>query len=139
MLELNKWFFVLVVNFLALLYVLNLILFRPLLRVFKEREDTVNGALGAAKSAEGEKERALEDMKRGIAEASQKAKDAFEALRAEGLAKQKDMISAASAEASGIAGKAKEDLRSEADKARKALRADVEKFSEEIVKRLVGV
>ena len=41
MLELNKWIFVLALNFLILLLILNVILFKPLLKIFKEREDTV--------------------------------------------------------------------------------------------------
>jgi F-type H+-transporting ATPase subunit b len=139
MLELNKWFFVLLVNFLVLVYVLNIILFKPLLKVFKERTDTVRDALDAAKNMQERRQQVEEEIKKGLSEAALKARETFEALRAEGLQKQQEILSAANKEASAIAEKAREELRAEAEKARQALRADVERFSEEIVKKLVGV
>lgn len=139
MLQLNFWFFVLLANFLILLYVLNLILYRPLLRVFDEREQSVKGSLAAAKEMEAQKEKALEQMRKELAEAAGKAKEHFEALRAEGQGRQHDALAAAAQEAAGIAEKARQELRAEADKARSALRADVERFSEDIVRKLVGV
>jgi F-type H+-transporting ATPase subunit b len=139
MLQLNFWFFVLLANFLILLYVLNLILFKPLLRVFDEREQSVKGSLAAAKEMEAQKENALEQMRKELSEAAGRAKQQFEALRAEGQGKQRDALSAAAQEAAGIAEKARQELRAEAGKARSALRADVERFSEEIVRKLVGV
>jgi F-type H+-transporting ATPase subunit b len=138
MLEINKWFFVLLANFLVLLYVLNVILFKPLLKVFKERDDATSGSIQAARIMEQERERALDELKAGLQEASRKARGAFESMRAEGLDGQKALLSKASEEALKIADKARADLRAEAEKARGALRADVERLSDEIVKKLVG-
>ena len=53
MLELNKWFFVLAINFFVLFVILNIVLFKPLLKIFTEREDTVKGALDTAKEMSG--------------------------------------------------------------------------------------
>lgn len=139
MLELNKWFFVLLVNFLVLLYVLNIILFKPLLKLFKEREDTVKGSLDAAKGMSDKKEEGIARLNRELADARNKARETFESIKAEGLQKQKEILSASEAEASGMLEKAKAEVRTEAEKARKALRADVEKFADEIVRKLVKV
>lgn len=139
MLELNKWFFVLLVNFLVLLYVLNIILFKPLLKLFKEREDTVKGSLDAAKGMSDKKEEGIARLNRELADARNKARETFESIKAEGLQKQKEILSATEAEASGMLEKAKAEVRTEAEKARKALRADVEKFADEIVRKLVKV
>ena len=44
MLDIDKfWLLVLTANFLGLMYILNIILFRPLLKVFQERESTDKG------------------------------------------------------------------------------------------------
>lgn len=137
MLELNKWFFVLLANFLVLLYVLNIILFKPLLKLFKEREDTVKGSLDAAKEMNEKKDDSLAKLNRELAEARNRARDIFETLRIEGMNKQKEMLSTAEAEASEILQKARAELNAEAEKARKALRADVERFSDEIVRKLI--
>lgn len=133
------WFLVLLANFLTLLFVLNLILFKPLIKIFKERESTVKGSLEAAKDMTGKRDSAIEEMKKGLAEAALKARQAFDGLRGEGLENQKALIAATAAEASKLSEQAREALRKEGEKARAALRADVEKFSEEIVKKLVKV
>lgn len=139
MLDINMWFFVLVLNFFALLFILNIILFKPLLKIFKEREDTVKGSLDAAKDMANRREESIARLNKELAETRNKAKDVFEALKAEGLQNQKEVLSKAEAEASKVLEKAKADLKAEAEKARTTLRADVDKFSDEIVRKLVGV
>jgi F-type H+-transporting ATPase subunit b len=132
-----KWFIVLLVNFLVLVYVLNIILFKPLLRIFKEREEGVKGSLDAAKEMDRKKEEGLATMNKELAEARQKAKDVFEKLREDALSKQKSLLSDAEAQASAMLRGAREELKAEAEKARVSLKADAEKFSDEIVRKLV--
>lgn len=139
MLEINKWIFVLALNFFILLFILNAILYKPLLKIFKEREDTVKGSLDAAKEMADRREESIALLNREIAEARNKAKEIFEALKAEGLQVQKEILSKAEAEASQMLEKARADLRSEAERARAKLRSEVDKFSDEIVRKLVGV
>ncbi len=137
MLELNKWFFVLLINFLGLLYILNKILFRPLLRLFKERQDTVKGSLDAAKDMGAKREEGITRLNRELSEARGKAKETFEALKAEALNKNKEVLGAAETELSAMLDNARADVKAKAEKARQALRADVDKFSDEIVRKLL--
>jgi F-type H+-transporting ATPase subunit b len=140
MLDINiKWLLILAANFFVLLIILNFILFRPLLNIFKEREDTVKGSLDASKDMSNKREESIARLNRELAEARNKAKEIFEELKAEGLQKQKGVLSKAEAEASEILEKAKGDLRTEAERARTSLRVEVDKFSDEIVRKLVGV
>ena len=139
MLDIDKfWLLVLTANFLGLIYILNVILFRPLLKVFHERETTVKGSLDAAKEMDSRKEEGIERMNKELSEARSKAKEAFEALKNEGLEVQKSLLSDAEAIAAGMLQKAREELKSEGEKARQALKTDVEKFSDEIVRKLVS-
>ncbi len=132
-----KWFAVLLVNFLVLVYLLNLFLFRPLLGIFKQREDSVKGSLDAARDMDRKKEEGLEKMNRELTEARLQAKDAFEKRREEAVAAQRSLLGGAESEAAAMLQRAREELRTEADKARTALKADAEKFSDEIVRKLV--
>lgn len=139
MLELNlKWFFILLVNFLVLTYVLNLILFRPFVKLFEDRENAIKGSLDAAKNMNQKKEEAMAAMDRELKEARNKANEIFENLRKEGMSRQKEMLEGTGKQAHDLIEKAKTELKGEAEKARKKLRTDVEKFSDEIVKKLVG-
>ncbi len=132
-----QWFIVLLVNFLVLVFVLNIILFKPLLGIFKEREESVKGSLDAAKEMDRKKEEGLERMNKELSATRQKAKDIFEKLREEGLNKQKALLSDAEGQASAMLQRAREELKSEAERARVSLKADAEKFSDEIVRKLV--
>ena len=132
-----KWFAVLLVNFLVLLYLLNIILFKPLLAIFRDRQDIVKGSLDAAREMDRKKEEGIEKMNRELSDARHKAKDTFEELREEGLNRQKTLLADAEAQASAMLQRARVELKAEAEKARGSLKADAEKFSDEIVRKLV--
>lgn len=139
MLELNNWFFVLLLNFLVLLYVLNIILFKPLLRLFTEREGTINNSLNAARDLEKKKDEALLQMNRELKDAHNKAREIFETMRVQGIERQRELLEAASSEASDLIYNARTDLKKEAGRVKQQLRADAEKFSDEIVRKLISV
>lgn len=137
MLEFNFWFFVLTAQFLLLLFILNKILFQPILKIFKEREEAVDGSLEAARVMDERKEKALGKMKAELASAAQQARDVVDGLKSEGQQKQRERLETANAEAARLIGEAREKLRAESDKARVSLKSDVEKFSEQIVSKLI--
>ncbi|MDX9714769.1 MAG: ATP synthase F0 subunit B [Dissulfurispiraceae bacterium] len=139
MLEFNSWFFVLLANFLFLIFILNIILFKPLARILKQRQDAINDSLQTAKEMNSKKEDALARMNAELQQARISAREAYNALREQGLSSQKDAVSKAESEAMGIIDAARAEIRIEAEKARAALRADIDRFSEEIVNKLVKV
>ncbi len=138
MLELNKWFFVQLANFLILLYVLNVILFRPFMQLFRERKEGTEGALEKARAMEKEKEEIVARIDAKLADARAQAKKIFEDLSKEGMDIQRSTIESAQNEAVEINRKAKAELEAATEKARAALKADVEAFSKQIVEKLVG-
>ncbi len=139
MLEINEWFFVQLANFLIVLLFLNYLLFKPLLRIFKERGDRVKDCLDNAKTMEKERTGQLDQVNARISEAKNQAKAIFETLSKEGLEVQKEFIEVAKKEAAEVNKKAQDDLKAEAKKAREALKSDIEAFSGDIVKKLVEV
>ncbi len=132
-----NWLLILAANFIVLMFILNSILYKPLLQIFKEREASTKGFLDAAKEMDANKEAGLEKMNKEIAEARKKAKGVFESMRNEGLDTQKKALADAEAAAAGLLQKAREELKAEVGRATQALRGDVEKFSDEIVRKLV--
>lgn len=132
-------FLILVVNFLILLAALNALLFKPLAKIFKERDAATKGAIEEAKSLAAKKENAINSMNAELMEARTKAKASQNKLRDEGMATQKETMSKAEAEAVQMIEKARKELQAEAEKARASLKADVETFSDEIVRKLVKI
>jgi len=139
MLEFNKWFFVQLINFLVLIILLNRILFKPLLNLFKERGDRIKNALDSARAMEKEKEELLQRINTRLLETKNEARTISENLKREGVTVQKELIEEAQKSASEMSSKAREDLNVEVKKAKEVLRKEVETFSKEIVEKLVGV
>ncbi len=139
MLEINNWFFVQLANFILLLIILNFILFKPFLRLFKEREEGTKGALDKAKAMDEEKDDIIAQIDSKIAQARGKAKTVFEELAKEGMDSQKNTLDSAHEEAVEVNRKAKEELEAATEKARSALKSDIEMFSKQIMEKLVRV
>lgn len=137
MLEFNQWFFVLVANFLILFFILKAILFEPLHKFMKERDNSIQAALESAKALTAQKEDAFAKMKAELQSARAEAKQTYDALRAEGQNIQKEILSKAEAEAVAMLLKAREEIQAEAQKARLALKPEIDKYADEIVKKLV--
>lgn len=139
MLELElKGFILQLINFLVLLWLLNIILFKPLLSLFKRREDNINSSLDSAKTMDRKKEDLLQKTKVYVSEAKNKAKIIFEDLSKNGLTIQKTLVDEARQESSEINIKAKKELEAEVKKTKESLRQDVETFSRQIVEKMVG-
>lgn len=130
-------FLVLLANFLILLYVLNKLLFTPLSQVFKERENATAGALEQARAMTATKDEALQTMNAELLRAKNAAKSAHDALREEGQSLQRETLAGAEAQSLALIEQAREELQAESVKARAALKGDIERFSEEIVRKLV--
>ena len=139
MLEFNKWFFVLLANFLILLYLLNMILFKPLLALFKERENATEGSLKAADELLQKKDEAALKLKKEITNARDKAKALYNSIKNEGLEQQKELTGKAQEEAWSMLDEARKKLKEEASKARESLKEEVDRYSEEITNKLVKV
>lgn len=139
MLELNKWFFVQLANFLILLFLLNRILFKPLLCMLTQRSDHIKGSLNSAKAMEKEKEARMQEVERRLSEARDKSKAIFEEFNKEGQKIQKQSIEIAQKETADMSRKARESLEAEVKRARESLRVEVETFSKIIVEKLVKV
>lgn len=139
MLEINPvWFLVQLINFLFLLVFLNAVLYKPLLRLFKEREDNTKGALESAREMDKQKNGVLAQIDKKLSDGRGQAKNVFEDLAKEGADIQKRSLEAAQNEAQEINRKAKEELEAATEKARAALKSNIEAFSKQIVEKLVG-
>jgi F-type H+-transporting ATPase subunit b len=139
MLELNKWFFVHLANFLILLFLLDRILFRPLLGLLKEREDRTKGSLENAKAMDNERNDLLREIETKLSAGRNKARDIFDGVSQEGLAEQRKSLDEATAQAAKLSDQARVKLEAETKKAKEKLQREVESFSKIIVEKMIGV
>ena len=137
MLDINQYFFWQLANFSILFIALYYILFKPFLRLFKEREESTKGSLDAAKAMDGEKDDIIAQIDEKLLAARVHAKTVFEKFSSEGLDNQKQALDSAQNEAVEINRKAKADLDTAVDKARASLKSNIETFAKQIVEKLV--
>lgn len=137
MVEFNGvWFVVLVANFLILLIVLNSIMFKPLLRMIKERQKIRASALNEAKALIEKKEQALQQLKSEMAAAQLKAKEIYAKIKQEGLKAQHELVKKSQDEAMKRLNGALAEISKEVDKVAATIKGDMEKYSDEIVVKL---
>jgi F-type H+-transporting ATPase subunit b len=133
------WLSVQMASFLALLFVLNIILFKPVLNQLKERDDRINGYLDKAKVMDKDKDNLLKELDAKLAQTRDQAKVVYEELRSKGLEAQRNDLDSAGKETEKMSQEALEKLKAAADRARESLRGNVEAFSKKIVEKMVGV
>lgn len=95
MLEINQTLLFQMIGFVALLFILNRLLYKPLLQILKDREERIEGTLKAASEAEKSVEDGLASYEKKLKEATIKGTETRNKLRAEALEKEKETIDAA--------------------------------------------
>ncbi len=126
------------INFLVLLYVLNLVLYRPIRKVLLERKAKIEGMHTGA-------EKAADDLIAG----EDAYKNGLKKARAEGLTKKDAFIEEASGEETEIIDRInkkaqanlaeiKKQVADETEQARKSLEGEVEAYAKAIGERILG-
>ena len=138
MIDINNALFFQLANFLVLLIVLNIILFKPIRQVMQERELEISSAFGDAKSAQERMQQLLERYSASLAEAKLKAATTFNTIYQQGLDAHRDMISAERAKAGELLDKARAEIIAASAAARADLKKDAERLSQEITSKLLG-
>jgi len=145
--ELNLTLVIQVLNFLIVVGVLSLFLYRPLTKFLDKRSQYIKDLIDKTEAAREESSRNLEESKRGILEAQKEACKIKEMAKEEASAERKEIIEKARKEAEGIVLEAKEEMNRELERAKKALQREVatlaidisEKIlSKPLIRRLIG-
>ncbi|HDZ91359.1 MAG: hypothetical protein JRJ09_02470 [Deltaproteobacteria bacterium] len=138
MLDINSTLLIQIVNFLVLLFVLNLILFRPIRRVLAEREKEMNSrqkTIDEFQTRAQENEKGIEE---GIVKARKEGYAEKEALKAQGLEEEKNILQEAGAGVEKKLGAAKKEMEAKIAATREALEAQIASFSEELAQKILG-
>jgi F-type H+-transporting ATPase subunit b len=138
MIDINIAFFWQLINFAVLLVALNVILFKPLRAIMREREQGISGAFADSKTAQDRVQALLEQYNVSLAEAKQKAATAYNTFYQQGLDAQRDMIASERAKAGELLDKARKEIAEAAAAARGDLRKEADKLAQDISTKLLG-
>ena len=138
MIDLNATFFVQLVNFLLILILLNVILIGPIRRMLKKRAEFDAAQMGEIENFAGTADTKLQDYEKALDAARQQATAGRLEMKAEGQAKEKTLLEAAAAEATGQIQAARAEIAAQTATAKKALGAGVEGLASKAVAKVLS-
>ncbi len=138
MIDINSSLFIQLINFIVLIAVLNIILYKPVQRIMREREQGIANAFTDAKTAQERVQGMLEQYNAALAEAKQKSAATYGSAYQQGLDAQRAMIAAERVKTGEMLNKARADIAAAAAAARADLRKEAERLSQDITAKLLG-
>lgn len=138
MLNINYSLIVQMVNFVILLFLLNIIVYRPVRRILKKRKEEISSSEDSISDFTKKADRYSEEIEENVIATRKEGLKERSSLREEGLSAEKEMLQNAYAQVEEAIGKAKEEIRDKIDKAGASLREEMEAFSHELAEKILG-
>jgi F-type H+-transporting ATPase subunit b len=138
MIDLDWTFFAQLVNFLIILTVLNLILFRPIRGIIKKRAEVMGEKLGSIEAFTAKAESKLENYKASLAGARVEAQQLRVSLKAEGSEVESAVLAKAGAEAAEKVAAARKEIDGQKQAALKALRNEVAGYAKNVAEKVLS-
>jgi F-type H+-transporting ATPase subunit b len=136
--ELNATILIQAAIVLSLMAFLSPVLFKPVLKVFDERERRIHGAADEAKRFLGNADEKSAVVEQKLQAAQAEARGVLQGRREKALEKERALLEQARADAQVRVEKARGELRSATNDARTALKGDANAMADDIVKKVLG-
>lgn len=138
MIQLNFTVLIQLINFLALLFILNAILYKPVMTKMREREAQIRKDKEKALELQENVQLQENQHQEALAKARQTAAQEKAALMAEAKKNESAILDKARAEASRIVDDMKAAIQVEANEVRKTLKAQMTPLAESITEKILG-
>ena len=138
MLNIDGTMFLQIANFLVLLFILNLILFRPIRKILAQREDEMNSRQKTIDDFQDQTEKNEKGIEEGIVQARKEGYAEKEALRSHGLEEEKEILQEAGTGVEQKLSVAKKEIESKIAVARETLEGQIAGFSDELAQKILG-
>jgi len=136
--EVNWTFFVQFGNFVVLLVLLNLLLFRPLRNALAQRKETIDGGHARARELKEQIEDKMASYQEQLQQAKRQGNDEKAALRAAAAKEEAEIVGAAHGVAGARLQAIKEQVAGEAERAGAELRAQSSVLAAQVAAKVLG-
>ncbi len=126
------------INFLILLFVLNLILFRPIRKIIKERNGIVETFNSDIASLTDEAQASMEEFEEKVLEARKEGMGKVQSMKDEGERAEVELIAATTQEVQAKIEEARKKVASNIQDARTELQKQVQTFSVAVSEKILG-
>ena len=138
MLNIDYTLIIQIANFLFLLFILNILLYKPIRQILSQRKEEMDsfvGMIGEFEDKSAQSSKALEENK---AEATKEGLKEKETLKGEGSDQEKSLLKAATSEASEKLDQARDEIAASMVSARQTLEKELGRFSRELAQKILG-
>jgi F-type H+-transporting ATPase subunit b len=125
-------------NFLFLLFILNIILYRPVRQILGKRKAEVDGLQGSVSELEGNAKRFAGELEEGMAKARKAGYQEKESLKNQGLEEEKKLVKEAASASGERMGQARSEIEQKLLEARGVLEKELSLFSRELAEKILG-
>lgn len=138
MLDLNITILFQLVNFLIAVYVLNILLVRPIRAILQERKNTMDDLQGEADAFTREAHERMSTYQAALSNARHEATQLRETARAAGLAEQQSIVTDAAAKAQAHIAQAQNAIKKEAGEALASLQKQVKSLAGKVATQVLN-
>ncbi len=138
LLKIDKTLIIQIVIFVATIFILNSLLFKPLLQLVERREKLTTGRIKEAKELEGKVKQIMKEYKTKLDEVRARALEERNEIRRGAQAAAQEMIGKAREEAQALLEEAKARLELEAKEIRAKIKPDIEVLAREVASQILG-
>jgi F-type H+-transporting ATPase subunit b len=127
-----------IANFLVLLLILNLLLFKPIRRILSQREQEMDSRRKTIDDYQGRVAQKEKDIEEGKVQARKDGFSTKESLKNQGLEEEKGILQEAGAAVEKKLDSARKDIEAKMVAAREALEGQVAGFSKDLAQKILG-
>jgi F-type H+-transporting ATPase subunit b len=125
-------------NFLFLLFILNILLYRPVRQILGKRKAEVDGLQNSVSELEGNADRFAGELEESAAKARKTGHQEKESLKNQGLEEEKALLKEAASASGERMGQARTEMEKKLLEARGALEKELSLFSKELAEKILG-
>ncbi len=128
----------LIINFLVLVFLLNVVLFRPIRKVLKERQAKLDAQAADINLMETQGQGLDSEIKDKLAAARKEGAGAREALKAEGAEAETSLLAEVKKEADLEWSRVEQKIKDDMGRARESLKAQAQSFAQLLASKILG-
>jgi F-type H+-transporting ATPase subunit b len=134
----NTTLFVQIVNFLFLLFVLNIVFYRPIRRILNRRSEEVRGLHESIEDFREKSDQYVKDLEESYKGAMGEGYKEKDKLKMAGTKMEKEILQEAISSAEAKIGKAKDEIDRSMTGVRQSLEDELNSFSKELAEKILG-
>ena len=134
----DKTIFIQAANFLIMIFLLNVVLIKPIREIIKKRKGLMADQLEKIEGFNDNAEKKVADYESQLATARKEANEIRTAMKSEGTVEEQTLMTAAGEESSSTIQAARAEIKSQVKGAMDQLTKDVDKYAEQATGKILG-